>query len=145
MIFSETADLVMNGTKTQTRRLAKPHDSIMLFKISTNNYGKGIYNDQMNRMRYQRGKTYAVQPARGTKSIGRILVTDIRLEPLQDISIHDAIAEGILPEGIKDPEYPTTYLMGFIKTWMRLYPTGSEFSWENNPKVVVLEFERVME
>jgi uncharacterized protein YhfF len=127
MIFSETADLVMNGTKTQTRRLAKPHDSIMLFKISTNNYGKGIYNDQMNRMRYH------------------ILVTDIRLEPLQDISIHDAIAEGILPEGIKDPEYPTTYLMGFIKTWMRLYPTGSEFSWENNPKVVVLEFERVME
>lgn len=143
MIFSETADLVMDGTKTQTRRVAKTHDRIMRFKQSSDNYTKGIYNDQMKRMRYQVGKTYAVQPGRGAKSIGRIRVINLRIENLMDISIPDAMAEGILPEGVKVAQYPTTWLMGFIKTWMRLYPTGDKFSWENNPKVVVIEFERI--
>lgn len=145
MIFSETADLVMSGKKTQTRRPAKEHDRIMRWKESGSSFSKGVYNDQMKRMRYQVGKTYAVQPARSAKSIGRILVTDLRLEPLHDISIEDTIAEAILPNNIKEPQYLTTYLMGFIQTWMRLYPEGDEHAWENNPRVVVLEFERVME
>ena len=145
MIFSETADLVMDGTKTQTRRPLKPFDELIRWKESARHYGKGIYNNQMKRVRYTVGKTYAVQPARNAKAIGRIRLLDVRVEPLMNISIHDAIAEGILPEGVDEAQLPTTYLMGFIKTWMRLYPSGTEYSWENNPKVIVLEFERVME
>jgi len=145
MIFSQTTAQVLSGEKTQTRRPAKPHDRIMRYKESGDHYVKGLYNDQMNRMRFQVGKTYAVQPGRSKQSVGRILLTDIRLENLYDISLPDAMAEGILPQDMKKISYPTSFLMGFIQTWLRLYPTGTEHAWENNPKVVVLEFEVVAE
>lgn len=143
MIFSQTTAQVLNGDKTQTRRPARPHDRIMRYKESGDHYIKGLYNDQMKRMRYQIGKTYAVQAGRGKHSIGRIRLLDIRLESLYDLSLSDAMAEGILPEKDKSVSYPTSFLLGFIQTWIRLYPTGTVYAWENNPKVVVLEFERV--
>jgi len=127
MIFNQTADLVLMGVKTQTRRPAKPHDRITIYKASKNRWVKCLFNNQMNRSRYQVGKTYAVQVGRGRKGIGRILVTNLRLEHLEAISHADAIAEGFMS------------VDEFKETWDRLYPRALI----TNPKVVVIEFELV--
>lgn len=73
MIFSKGLhELVLDGRKTQTRRPITGDVSC----------------------RYSAGRTYAVQPARTAKSVGRILVTDIRREYVGDITPADARAEG---------------------------------------------------
>lgn len=68
MIFQHTYELVLSGRKTQTRRVQRPRMAV--------------------------GHSYAVQPGRGKKSLGRIFVLDIREERLGDISAGDARAEG---------------------------------------------------
>lgn len=45
-------------------------------------------------MRWQVGRTYAVQPARAKNAIARIRITDIRREDVRLISEADAQAEG---------------------------------------------------
>lgn len=67
MIFFHTADKVLSGEKTQTRRL------------------KG---------NYAVGKTYSVQPGRGKKAVARIRITLIRREDVRWICYNDVLAEG---------------------------------------------------
>lgn len=74
MIFAaEMVRLIAAGKKTATRRLVKGDEP------------KG---------RYRAGKSYAVQPGRGKPSSFRILVTDVRQEPVGDLTLADARAEG---------------------------------------------------
>lgn len=68
MIFQHTYERVLSGEKTQTRRLRPPRVAV--------------------------GRSYAVQPGRGKKSVGRIIVTDLWQQRLGDISDDDARAEG---------------------------------------------------
>lgn len=68
MIFVETAGQVLNGTKTQTRRL--------------------------NRGFYREGGVYAVQPGRGKSAIGHIRITGIWQRPLARTTDIEAHAEG---------------------------------------------------
>ena len=69
MIFRpELVPLVLDGRKTQTRRL-------------------GVFE-------YTPGRDYAVQPGRGKHAVGRIKVTAVRRERLGDISQADALREG---------------------------------------------------
>lgn len=73
MIFGRSLlPLVLDGTKTQTRRRSD---------------------------RYRPGRTYAVQPGRGKRAIGRIRVLDVRPERLMDITEDDARAEGFKTQG----------------------------------------------
>jgi len=72
MIFAATWQNVVNGTKTQTRRIV--HDG--------------------EPCRYVVGRTYAVQKERCGKAICRILVVDVRQEMLDDITDFDASLEG---------------------------------------------------
>lgn len=73
MIFSgELPDLVLQGTKTQTRRALVERKPCA----------------------YRVGRSYAVQRTRGGHAIARILVRSIRQERLGDISDADAIEEG---------------------------------------------------
>ena len=72
MIFSPLlADKVMSGEKTVTRRPVKGEAAC----------------------RYQVGRTYAVQPGRGKKSIGRIAISSVHKEPLGNAT-REARAEG---------------------------------------------------
>ena len=72
MIFQYTLDKVLDGRKTQTRRLViagKPP-------------------------RWRAGSTYAIQPGRIKKSVARIEVTGVTKEPLGKINEAGARAEG---------------------------------------------------
>ena len=143
MIFSRSHELVLDGSKTQTRRVAYPQDELKVHELGTGWYGGTyIYNRQMKRVRFCAGRDYAVQPGRSMHGVGKITITDIRMEMLHDISVADAIAEGILPDGFEGEVTSLDYLHGFIQTWERLYKQSHKsHRWESNPKVIVLEFE----
>lgn len=70
-----------------------------------------------------------------------LLIKSARVERLQDISETDALAEGItyaqLPENPQDAQRARTWYRGL---WEQINGAGS---WEANPWVWVVEFERV--
>lgn len=86
MIFAHTIDKVLCEHKSQTRRLVKPNENLIV-----QNGVCRVVTD--TRTVYQVGKTYAVQPGRGKKSVGRILITNIRREQVDFIDDLDALAE----------------------------------------------------
>jgi hypothetical protein len=66
-----------------------------------------------------------------------IKITDVRCERLQDISVADARAEGVK----EADSVMGDFRPGFLKIWDKIH--GVE-SWNENPWVWVVEFERIM-
>lgn len=105
MIFQHTWEKVLSGEKTQTRRLVRPNQLFIhvppsVGRLSQNGKYKAIY---------ETGKSYAVQPARGQKAVGRIQIAGIWREDVRDISHKDAKAEG----------FPTKY--AFLQVWTNMH------------------------
>ena len=125
MIFAKTADKVLAGEKTQTRRPVKPDESFN---------GIEVY-DGTGRLKWRVWNTYAVQPGRSKKSVGRIQLTNIRIERLYQITTEDARAEGFSGRGSLSGRDE------FTRVWKELYPDDGSFFW----RVYVLEFELVKE
>lgn len=76
-------------------------------------------------------------------------VTDIRIERLQDMNLDDFLSEGVepRPEAFNDPE--NAYQQAkkiFQRIWNSTIQKAeqSSYSWEANPWVWVIEFERVI-
>ena len=114
MIFKQIPD-VLDGRKTQTRRLFNDEGWSMVYSVVM--VGRGhkkkrvletlmrfdavpkdnIYSvySASGALKWRVGSTYAIQPARGQKGVGKIVIESIKLEKLHDISKQDAIAEGI--------------------------------------------------
>ena len=128
MIFQHTIDKVLSGEKTQTRRIVvQPtieyqRDGDWLFDnygmgpISVNSakpcpMGKGLMglNYKPAFVKWQVGKTYAAQPGRGQKAVGRIEIVSIRREDVRKISDADVIAEGF------------EWRSEFLKTWAAMH------------------------
>ena len=65
--------------------------------------------------KYTVGKTYAIQPGRGKKSLGRIRIISVEKQALRDITQEDAVAEGF--SGYFE-WFPTDQ---FFDYWCRLY------------------------
>ena len=147
MIFHETHEKVMDGTKTQTRRLVKDGDFSLEWPMMCVFSGaKG------KRLRFRESQTYAVQPGRGKKAVGRIGIIKIRKEPLQEISEDDCRAEGILVppthgrfachiDGVESRYIMPSPIPYFAELWNSIHPKGKR--WEDSPEVWVLEFELV--
>lgn len=76
-----------------------------------------------------------------------LLIKDIRVERLQDISEGDAKAEGVSPIGVPivNPENghhlgdEPSYKYGFMELWDKI--NGKKYPWESNPWLWVIEFE----
>jgi len=182
MIFKQW-EQVLNGTKTQTRRLIKPgefasgsrsggrqeifgvwkdiHDlqdrsgqfgfvrtplQILesLYRLKWHK-AMGCFRDKTYAVQPGRGKkakTYAVQPGRGKKAVGRIRITAIRRERVQDIRELDAEAEMGFRVPIRHFMWGVTTKQKFAKLWNSIH-TKRGTRWEDNPEVWVLEFEAV--
>jgi hypothetical protein len=89
MIFQHTLELVLNGDKTQTRRVISPNSHAI--RAHNNKITSVVVN---GRDKWRVGSTYAVQPARGCPQVARIQITAIRSQVVKYISTADAIAEG---------------------------------------------------
>ncbi|MFA4974630.1 MAG: ASCH domain-containing protein [bacterium] len=135
MIFQHTWQQVLDGTKTQTRRLRAQPPYV--------------------------GRTYAVQPGRGKPAVGRIRITAIRQQRVQDITAEDALAEGLVCPDCNNgwiTVYSATDMFGcsevecghaglideYAQLWDTIH-TKPGTRWADNPLVWVLEFERVGE
>lgn len=92
MIFQYTWQKVLAGQKTQTRRLARDSDRLWTVQIDDGLSEKVLKRG--NRTKWRTGRSYAVQPARGKKSVARIRLLDIRYQHLGYVSEEDARAEG---------------------------------------------------
>lgn len=130
MIFAKTTDKVLAGEKTQTRRPMKNGDVIEVPGFMKElNIGKPISMIfrviRGGRLLWEVGRTYAVQPGRTAKSVGRIRLTGLRSEPLYRITHDDARAEGF--SGRDE----------FVRVWQEIYPKGSLLE-----SVYVLELEK---
>ena len=69
-------------------------------------------------------------------------VKSVRVERLQDISVEDCIAEGVEPLSVNAGLIPDNYRKPYEYLWDRLNAKRG-YSWESNPWVWVIEFERV--
>ena len=159
MIFRQWKQ-VLDGTKTQTRRLVKPdercRDGITVSKHWISRFtfmppaGEDLLRWTFMNPKWQVYHTYTVQPGRGKKAVGRICITGIRRERLQLISDEDAEAEGIClkhnrsgdcgwSNGLDDLLYPRRE-WAFKALWNSINKKPGT-RWADNPEVWVLEFE----
>jgi hypothetical protein len=158
MIFKQVTEII-DGTKTQTRRLVKPDEHGL--KID----GVRQVWTSKGRIKWQIARDYAVQSGRGKPTVMwepesqgyiplRIRITDIRKERVQDISEQDAIAEGITASPMSKSLHKTwqfntpshtSYGYSFpADAYAALWDSintkkGTRFS--DNPSVWVLTFE----
>jgi hypothetical protein len=152
MIFKQWKE-ILEGKKTQTRRVVKPgevDDKTLCYdsyewpdlrgRVRLPDKISAIYTgvSQGNlRLKWQVGRTYAIQPGRGQKQVGRIRLTAIRQERVQDISEADVIAEGV---ELRSWGYDWTKTAGYAELW-DVINTRKPMRWIDNPLVWVLTFE----
>jgi hypothetical protein len=143
MIFQHTWQQVLSGEKTQTRRLVEPGDFALNgwreYPSENSPGAPGATAYVMSAKRHIRWcvlRTYAVQPGRGRKAVGRIRITAVRQERLQDISYDDIEAEGVWDLG----EVDRGPRLLFSELWDTIH-TKPGTRWADNPAVWVIEFE----
>jgi hypothetical protein len=126
MIFKQV-DEVLDGTKTQTRRVAKRNDWFT---------GRTLLRN--GRRKWKIGGIYAIQPGRSKPQVGKIQIMKIRKERLQVISNGDLRAEGITTNKTQ-----VAGTMDMLEKYKKLWNSlnkDSVYKWKANPEVWVLEF-----
>lgn len=162
MIFQATHQQVLNGTKTQTRRVVKPGECALVrtptkpkLQFLFGKYDHYLIDAERGRKlrnpedkiiavfsakeftKWAIGQNYAVQPGRGKKSLGRTPpIKEIRQERLQDITMKDIYAEGTLHW--VDRQFVEMYA-AFIEMWDSIHGKGPH-CWKRDPEVWVLDF-----
>lgn len=119
MIFAaDLAGKVLAGEKTQTRRPAR----LATLTPAAKHHGRAKLTFEP--CRYVAGRSYAVQPGRGKRAVGRILVRSVEVVTVGAISLADARAEGF------------TSTTAFYDRWRELYGHTGGWCWR-------IEFELV--
>jgi hypothetical protein len=146
-IFTEAhARLIMQGDKTQTRRVVRPHEYLVAWGPGPKHAPCVIHQ---NRLKWQVGRTYAVQTGRGKPAVCRIRLLNLRHEPLHVISLDDLRREGVRcdtlpaepPDGLIDL---TACREAYRLTWERINRRAG-WRWHDNPQVWVVTFELAQE
>ncbi len=122
MIFRQIAE-IRDGRKTQTRRMRKPNHG-------SSGRADGTELTITEAAGNSVGKSYAIVPKRGHKAIpdGRIRITRIRCERVQDITEADARAEGV------------DSVAAYQALWESINGKTKGARWQDNPWVWVYEF-----
>lgn len=149
MLFTpENCQLILQGRKTQTRRLAYDGEIVdyndnSKIEIVYTPYCHIATGKIMWRKRYKANQIYALCPGRGKPQAGKIKLIHIGQELLQDISDSDICAEvGVLQKwpGPGPEPYPRQLRTAFSVLWDSIN-TRRGTHWANNPLVWVLTFE----
>ena len=124
MIFAYTWQKVLDGSKTQTRRLVRNGEILDVLPS-----GNAV-RSASGRLKWVEGRTYAVQPGRGKRQVARIRINYIYRQRLQEITEDDAKAEGFASRD------------EFAQAWNNIHREPCT-RWEDNPLVWVITFELV--
>lgn len=114
-LFQHTLGQLLRGEKTETSRLALPHaDGEHIVGREMIQYPMGIKSVMRGtvqgwRIKWQVGKDYAIQPARGVKSIGQYRIVDIWWQDVRMLTDKQVNAEGF-----------KTW-QSFFETWCAMY------------------------
>lgn len=137
MLFHHTWKEVLDGSKTQIRKPAQEGDAAIvdehgnIIKVTqTAKYGPP-------KVLFEVGQSYSIQPGVAKKTMGKIKVTAIRREHLQEVSEADALQE--FPLGAESSD-PPPVLQHFQATWDKISAKPGQ-SWADNPEVWVVVFE----
>lgn len=157
MQFKFTWEKVLDGSKTQTRRIRFPYDlAVQLWKYDWNLPWEFTWSDDRQqaliKQRYIESAnillkkhciTLPIIPGRRKRSVGRIHVINVRWEWLQDIDIKDIYAEGIEPAPLVGRE--ATIMMeryAFAALWDDINKKpGTRFA--DGPRVFAFTFKLV--
>lgn len=82
----ELLDKVIRGRKTETRRLSREGESIANGVLWSRQHSPKPHSFLGIRRLFRVGQSYAVVPGRGQHQVGRVVVTQLRLERLFDIT-----------------------------------------------------------
>ena len=143
MIFKdELCAKVLNGEKTQTRRIKKDNEYFTPGSFGQPDSVARRSETTLDVRKWVVGRTYAVQPGRGKKAVGRIKLLKIREERLQEINGADAIAEGWPRDREFFPQMNTAIkaLIWFRSLWNSINKKPGT-RWVDNPPVWVVEFQ----
>lgn len=109
-LFQHTLGALLRGEKTEISRLALPEpDGTVSIGTETIRFPNGILSVCQGRAmrwipKWQVGKDYAIQPARGVKSIGRYRIENIWKQDVRTLTSDQIRAEGF---GINRAFYDT--------------------------------------
>ncbi|MGH8671846.1 MAG: hypothetical protein ACREUA_07395 [Burkholderiales bacterium] len=141
---AEQASALINGTKTQTRRLMLPPDKTYERAVLPELHPYGAVGDVLSAMIAEPlAPPFEITDYQDIK----LRITALRVESVQDISPADARAEGVEPlwegEPSDDPAASDlAYIAGFKQHWDEMYAARGH-AWERNPWVCVIRFERI--
>ena len=165
IIFSgEMVRAILDGRKTQTRRIVKKHPFIeagftidfindpdnaglcphgqsgdrLWVRETYTNYDPVIYRADSGNEKQTAWNSPLYMPRRFSRIT--LEITDVRVERLQDISNNDALAEGV-PD-IRTKENNLDMRDCFRAPWDFLN-AKSGYSWDINPWVWVISFKRI--
>lgn len=121
---------VLDGSKTQTRRVIRTGEHL----LPLSNGDEVVYSG--GRTKWKIGRTYAIQPGRGQKALGRFKLLAIRREWLWEISIEDIKAEGVRPLIPDD----VLFRLGWLGLWNSINRRKGH-RHQDNPEVWALGLE----
>ncbi|WP_404704953.1 hypothetical protein [Yersinia vastinensis] len=135
------------GTKPRSNTfscpLGQPGDQLWV-RETWNKHG-GLLTYRADHDWIEEMREVAVCPAKWVPSIHmprwasriNLLITGVRVERLNDITEQDALAEGVSA----NEHSPARYVFGSL--WQSIYGADNPKSWQANPWVWVIEFERM--
>ena len=141
---AEMVRAILNGSKTQTRRIALTRRAARLSWPLPKNCPYGVARDRL---------WLCEEPTiiRRSEARLRLVVTAVRDERLQSITRDDALAEGVERH---DDDGVTYYgplnrghacpIVAFASLWNSIHGKRSACTWADNPRVWVISFRRVM-
>ena len=155
MIFQKTLEHVLAETKVQTSRIWKDD-----YTFSQDEYERDLPNVVLSlkaweagkiRKLYYVGQELAVQPARGSKGVARIRVTELLRADVRDFTHEDIEREGFDSYKLFIDTWTSMHSAKLYK-WCYQYPKNPqdimELAWHDKPAnydALVIRFELVKE
>lgn len=114
-LFQHTLGQLLRGEKTETSRLSLPHaDGEHIVNREMIQWPSGVKSVMRGtaqgwRIKWQVGQQYAIQPARGVKSIGKYKLLDVWQQDVRTLTPQQVTAEGF------------SNLSGFLVVWCAMH------------------------